>query len=36
VKPSPKILEMLREYYKANKPKVWLFEGRKRENPTVK
>ena len=24
---SPKILEMLREYYKANKPKVWLFEG---------
>ena len=24
---SPKILEMLREYYKGYKPKIWLFEG---------
>jgi len=24
---SPKVLEMLREYYKSNRPKVWLFEG---------
>jgi integrase/recombinase XerD len=24
---SPKILEMLREYYTACKPRVWLFEG---------
>lgn len=24
---SPKILEMLRDYYKAYKPKTWLFEG---------
>lgn len=24
---SPKIIEMLREYYKAYKPKTWLFEG---------
>lgn len=24
---SPKIIEMLEEYYKAYKPKVWLFEG---------
>jgi integrase/recombinase XerD len=24
---SPKILEMLREYYIAYKPKIWLFEG---------
>jgi integrase/recombinase XerD len=24
---SPKILEMLREYYIAYKPKTWLFEG---------
>ncbi|WP_235924349.1 site-specific tyrosine recombinase/integron integrase [Flavobacterium lotistagni] len=24
---SPKILEMLRDYYKGYKPKVWLFEG---------
>ncbi len=24
---SPKIIEMLRAYYKAYKPKVWLFEG---------
>ena len=24
---SPKILEMLREYYKGCKPKTWLFEG---------
>jgi integrase/recombinase XerD len=24
---SPKLLEMLREYYKSYKPKVWLFEG---------
>jgi integrase/recombinase XerD len=27
---SMKIIEMLREYYKANKPKIWLFEG---QNP---
>jgi integrase/recombinase XerD len=26
---SPKILEMLREYYKAYKPTTWLFEGQK-------
>lgn len=25
---SPKILEMLRGYYKGFKPKIWLFEGR--------
>lgn len=24
---SPKVLELLREYYKGYKPKVWLFEG---------
>jgi integrase/recombinase XerD len=24
---SPKVLEMLRDYYKSNRPKVWLFEG---------
>ena len=24
---SPKILEMLREYYKTYRPKIWLFEG---------
>lgn len=26
---SPKILEMLEDYYKAYRPKVWLFEGQK-------
>ena len=26
---SPKVLEMLREYYKIYKPKIWLFEGQK-------
>jgi integrase/recombinase XerD len=26
---SDKVIEMLRQYYKANKPKVWLFEGQK-------
>jgi integrase/recombinase XerD len=26
---SDKLIEMLREYYKAHKPKVWLFEGQK-------
>lgn len=26
---SPKILEMLEDYYKAYKPKVWMFEGQK-------
>jgi integrase/recombinase XerD len=24
---SPKILDLLREYYKSNKPKIYLFEG---------
>jgi integrase/recombinase XerD len=24
---SDKIIEMLRTYYKAHKPKTWLFEG---------
>jgi len=24
---SPKVLDMLREYYQANRPKIWLFEG---------
>jgi len=27
---SDKTIEMLREYYKAYKPKIWLFEGQKR------
>jgi integrase/recombinase XerD len=27
---SPKILEMLREYYVLSKPKIWLFEGQNR------
>jgi integrase/recombinase XerD len=27
---SPKILEMLREYYKHYRPKYWLFEGQKK------
>lgn len=27
---SEKIIEMLREYYKAYRPKVWLFEGQKK------
>ena len=26
---SPKILEMLEEYYKAYKPKIWMFEGQR-------
>ncbi len=26
---SDKVIEMLREYYKAYKPKIWLFEGQK-------
>lgn len=26
---SDKLIEMLRDYYKAFKPKVWLFEGQK-------
>ncbi|EMX5731789.1 tyrosine-type recombinase/integrase, partial [Escherichia coli] len=26
---SPKILEMMEDYYRAYKPKVWLFEGQK-------
>lgn len=26
---SPKILDMLEDYYKAYKPKVWMFEGQK-------
>lgn len=30
---SPKILEILREYYKLYKPKVYLFEGRNAGNP---
>lgn len=29
---SEKIIEMLREYYKAYRPKVWLFEGQKAES----
>jgi integrase/recombinase XerD len=24
---SDKVIEILREYYKAHKPKIWLFEG---------
>jgi len=27
---SDKVIEMLREYYKAYKPKIWLFEGQKK------
>lgn len=30
---SPKILEMLREYYKIYKPKTYLFEGQQEGNP---
>ena len=30
---SPKLLEMLREYYKSYRPKVWLFEGQKQGTP---
>ena len=30
---SPKILAMLREYYKAYKPTVWLFEGHEKGTP---
>lgn len=30
---SEKIIEMLREYFKAYKPKIWLFEGQKEGNP---
>lgn len=30
---SQKIIEMLREYYKAYKPKIWLFEGEKQGHP---
>jgi integrase/recombinase XerD len=30
---SPKILEMLREYYTACKPRVWLFEGNTKGEP---
>lgn len=30
---SPKILELLREYYKSYKPKVYLFEGQTEGNP---
>ena len=26
---SPKVLDMLRDYYKAYKPRLWLFEGQK-------
>ena len=26
---SPKILEMLEDYYKAYKPKIWMFEGQR-------
>ena len=26
---SPKILEMLDDYYKAYKPKIWMFEGQR-------
>ncbi|MCX7863365.1 MAG: site-specific integrase [Bacteroidales bacterium] len=30
---SDKIIEMLREYYKAYKPKIWLFEGQQTGEP---
>src|SRR5574343_236717 len=30
---SDKLLEMLREYYKTFKPKVWLFEGQQAGDP---
>jgi len=30
---SDKLIEMLREYYKEYKPKVWLFEGQKAGEP---
>jgi len=30
---SDKLLEMLREYYKTHKPKVWLFEGQSAGEP---
>jgi integrase/recombinase XerD len=30
---SPKVLELLRDYYKGYKPKVWLFEGRVKGEP---
>ncbi len=30
---SPKILEMLRDYYLENKPKTWLFEGQNKGEP---
>jgi integrase/recombinase XerD len=30
---SDKLLEMLREYYKTYKPKVWLFEGQQAGEP---
>lgn len=30
---SPKILELLRDYYKGYKPKVWLFEGQVKGEP---
>ena len=30
---SPRVLELLRDYYKGYKPKVWLFEGQVKGQP---